>query len=198
MSSSKKPQKAASTGKSARKTARVLKSRVVYRAPVFYVTSNTVKEPTGVTTRRDIIHHPGSVVVLAVDETGAEPQVLLERQFRYAAGKFLWELPAGSRDPGETTLEGAKRELLEETGYTARNWKRILHFYSSPGFLAETMSIYLARDLSRGTASPEEDEVIETRMFPLSGLEKKVFQGKIEDAKTIAAVLWLVAWRNGA
>ena len=198
MSSSKKSQKAASTGKSARKTARVLKSRVVYRAPVFYVTSNTVKEPTGVTTRRDIIHHPGSVVVLAVDETGAEPQVLLERQFRYAAGKFLWELPAGSRDPGETTLEGAKRELLEETGYTARNWKRILHFYSSPGFLAETMSIYLARDLSRGTASPEEDEVIETRMFPLSELEKKVFQGKIEDAKTIAAVLWLVAWRNGA
>jgi len=198
MSSSKKSQKAASTGKSARKTARVLKSRVVYRAPVFYVTSNTVKEPTGVTTRRDIIHHPGSVVVLAVDETGAEPQVLLERQFRYAAGKFLWELPAGSRDPGETTLEGAKRELLEETGYTARNWKRILHFYSSPGFLAETMSIYLARDLSRGTASPEEDEVIETRMFPLSELEKKVFQGKIEDAKTIAAVLWLVARRNGA
>lgn len=169
---------------------RILKSRVTYRAPVFLVTSEIVKEPTGVTTRRDLIRHPGSVVVLAVDESGTEPKILLERQFRYAAGQFLWELPAGSMDPGETALEGAKRELLEETGYTARRWKRALFYYPSPGFLTETMSIFLARDLQRGTANPEDDEVIQTRLFPLSSALKMVMSGRIQDGKTISGVLW--------
>ena len=169
---------------------RVLKSRVTYRAPVFYVTSEIVQEPTGVTARRDIIRHPGSVVVLAVDDSGKEPKILLERQFRYAAGRMMWELPAGRIDEGESVLEAAKRELLEETGYTAKSWKKAMHFYVSPGFLNETMTIYLARGLRRGKAMPEEDEVIRTRMVPLSSALEMVMKGRIEDAKTISGVLW--------
>ncbi len=183
---------------SKRNAVRVLKSRVTYRAPVFHVTSETVKEPTGVTARRDLVRHPGSVVVLAIDETGEEPKILLERQFRYAAGRFLWELPAGSMDSGETALDGAKRELLEETGYTARRWKRALFYYPSPGFLTETMSIFLARELQQGDADPEDDEVITTRMVPLSLALKMIRSGRIQDGKTISGVLWLAQFAHRA
>jgi ADP-ribose pyrophosphatase len=117
--------------------------------------------------------------------------VLLERQYRYAVGDFLWELPAGRVDEGESELAGAKRELREETGYTARNWKRVLLFYSSPGFLDETMALYLARDLVSGKAHPEDDERIAARMFPLSELMPRVLNGALRDGKTIAGLLWL-------
>ncbi len=98
---------------------RLVSSRTVYRGPVFWVTTDHVAEPGGVTARRDVIHHTGSVVVLAVDDSGSTPRVLLERQYRHAATDYLWELPAGRIDPGEQELPAAKRELLEETGYTA-------------------------------------------------------------------------------
>jgi ADP-ribose pyrophosphatase len=148
-------------------------------------------EPTGVRARRDIVHHTGSVVVLAVEEGDGEPRVLLERQYRHAAQSFLWELPAGRIDKGEKDLAAAKRELLEETGYTAKSWKRILRFYASPGFVAETMAIFLARGLRPGTAQPEADEVIQVRMVPLSKAVSMVMSGRIFDAKTISGVLWL-------
>lgn len=179
--------------KSARNPARVLKSKVVFRGPVFTVMSDFVKEPTGVRARRDVVRHPGSVVVLAVDESGRAPRILLERQFRYCAGRFLWELPAGTRDPGETELFGAKRELLEETGYTARSWKRIFKFFVSPGFVDETMAVFLARGLTKGQARPEEDERIECRWFSLPAALRMVSRATICDAKTIASVLWLQA-----
>lgn len=170
---------------------KILSSRVVYRGPVFSVTRDEVIEPSGVQARRDIIHHPGSVVIMAVDDSQPEPRVLLCRQYRHSAQDYLWELCAGSMDEGENELVAAKRELREETGYTAQSWKRILNFYASPGFLGETMSIYLARGLRPGKAQPEEDEVIETRFFSLSAAVRIVMRGKIRDAKTIAGVLWL-------
>ena len=141
--------------------------------------------------RRDIVRHTGSVVILAVDESRSEPHVLLVRQYRHAAAQFLWELCAGRIDQGENELVAAKRELLEETGYTATRWKRILRFYASPGFVAETMSIYLARGLRAGTAQPEEDEVIEIKFFSLSVAVRMVMAGKVLDGKTISGVLWL-------
>jgi ADP-ribose pyrophosphatase len=183
------------------KQARVLSSRVSYQGPVFSVTTDEVEEPGGLRARRDVIRHSGSIVVLAVDVLAvddpkkaarkAEPRILLERQYRHAAQSMMWELPAGRIDDGETSLTAAKRELLEETGYTARHWKRILHFYASPGFLDETMTIYLARGLQAGKAQPEADEMIATRFFTLSEAKRMALNGRIRDAKTISGILWL-------
>jgi ADP-ribose pyrophosphatase len=176
--------------KSSRK-ARLVSSRTVYRGPVFTVTTDHVQEPGGVKVRRDVIRHSGSVVVLAVDDSGATPRVLLERQYRHAASDYLWEIPAGRIDPGEQELQAAKRELLEETGYSAAKWRRILKFYASPGFVAETMSVFLATGLRAGEAQPEEDEIIYKRMVPLPTAVRMVISGTIRDAKTISSVLWL-------
>lgn len=171
--------------------ARLISSRTVYRGPVFSVSTDDVEEPNGVRARRDVIHHSGSVVVLAVDDAAATPRVLLERQYRHAASDYLWELPAGRIDPGEHELKAAQRELLEETGYTASKWRRILKFYASPGFVAETMSVFLATGLRAGEAQPEADEVIYKRMVPLPAAVRMVIGGTIRDAKTISSVLWL-------
>lgn len=179
--------------------ARVLSSRVSYRGPVFYVTTDQVAEPGGICARRDVIRHSGSVVVLAVDDSmnarNAEPSILLERQYRHAAQSMMWELPAGRIDEGESPLAAARRELLEETGYRARAWKKILHFYVSPGFLDETMTIYLARQLESGKAQPEADEKIATRFFPLSAACNMALTGRVRDAKTICGILWLAQSR---
>jgi ADP-ribose pyrophosphatase len=178
--------------------ARVLSSREVYHGPAFRVTADQVLEPSGVRTRRDIVHHSGSVVILAVEEGDSEPRVLLERQYRYAARQMLWELPAGRIDKGENDLHAAKRELLEETGYTAKRWRRILRFYASPGFLAEAMNLYLARGLRAGSAQPEPDEVIHVRMVPLSAAVRMVMRGAIKDGKTISGILWLSQSRESS
>ncbi|HET7205407.1 MAG TPA: NUDIX hydrolase [Terriglobales bacterium] len=170
--------------------ARVLSSRTVFRGKVFRVTSDEVIEPSGIRARRDIVRHPGSVVVLAVDESRKEPRVLLEYQYRYAADDFLWELPAGRIDEGENELDAAKRELIEETGYTAARWQLAFKYFASPGFMDETMAIYLARDLRRGAAQPEEDESIRKRLFPLSAVERMIMSGRLRDGKSISGVLW--------
>ena len=180
-----------SAARSRKPKARRVSSGVVYRGPVFWVTTDHVLEPGGIKVRRDLIHHSGSVVVLAVDDSRATPRVLLERQYRHAAQDYLWELPAGRIDPGENELKAAKRELIEETGYRADRWRRILKFYASPGFVAETMAVYLATGLRPGEAEPEDDEVIQIRMLPLPRVVKMVMRGTIRDAKTISSVLWL-------
>ena len=188
MAKSSSPIKA---NRSKRSKARLVSSRIVYRGPVFWVSTDHVQEPGGVKARRDLIHHSGSVVVLAVDDSDATPRVLLERQYRHAAGDYLWELPAGRIDPGEQDLKAAQRELIEETGYRASKWKRILKFYASPGFVAETMAVFLATGLTLGEAEPEEDEVIQKRMVPLPTAVGMVLKGTIRDGKTISSVLWL-------
>lgn len=176
--------------------ARVLSSRISYQGPAFWVTTDHVVEPSGVRTRRDIVHHSGSVVILAVEDRRSEPHVLLERQYRHAAQQYLWELPAGRIDHGEKPLRAARRELMEETGYAAARWKRILKFYASPGFLAEPMSVFLATGLKAGKAQPEDDEVISQHMVPLSRAVRMVMRKTIRDAKTIASVLWLAQNRT--
>jgi len=180
-----------SSRKSPNRKARVLSSKVVYNGPLFRVTRDEVIEPSGVRVNRDIVRHNGSVVILAVDTGNPEPKVLLERQYRHAAQDYLWELPAGRIDPGEQELSAAQRELHEETGYTAKKWKRILKFYASPGFVAEPMAVFLAERLQAGEAHPEADEVIEKRWVPLSKAVRMATTGRIRDSKTISSVLWL-------
>jgi len=191
MVSMPKPSKSSSTATRSSKTAKVLSSKVVYRGKVFHVTSDEVVEPSGMKVMRQIMRHSGSVVVLCVDESKREPRVLLIRQYRYAAQKPLWELPAGRIDEGEDALTAAQRELMEETGYRAREWKQVLFYYPSPGFMDETHALFLARDIQRGKARPEEDEFITPRWVPVSQAVEWVMSGKIPDAKTIAGVLWM-------
>ena len=178
--------------------ARTLASREVYRGPLFRVTRDEVIEPSGIRVWRDIVRHTGSVVILAADDHKPEPRILLEQQYRYAAQDYLWELPAGRIDAGEKVLAAAKRELREETGYSAVHWKKILKYYASPGFVAEPMVVFLARGLHAGPAQPEADEVILKRWVALSISVRMATTGTIRDSKTISGILWFDhAWRNG-
>jgi len=173
------------------KHAKILSRQIAYRGRVYTVVVDRVREPKGVVAVREIIRHHGSIVVLAVDDSTSPPRVLLERQYRYAADDYLWELPAGHIDPGEAPAHAARRELLEETGLTAKVWKHALKFYVSPGILDETMDVFLATGLTRGEATPEDDERIQTRFFPLQAALKMAQNGTIRDAKTIASLFWL-------
>jgi len=170
--------------------AKLVSSKLSYKGKVFNVYTDTVIEPGGHRNTRDVIRHSGSVVILAVDEAKnpADPIVILERQYRHAAGQFLIELPAGRRDPGEAPLAAAKREMIEETGYRAKRWTMMLRYFASPGFLGEWMQIYLARDIRQGEAAPELDEQIEILQVPLSEAMKMVAGGKIHDGKTLIAL----------
>lgn len=173
------------------KGVKLVSSKKIYAGPAFSVFQDIVQEGKH-TGQRDIVRHTGSVVILAVDETRSKrnPSVLLVRQYRYAADSYLWELPAGRIDRKEPRMRAAKRELLEETGVSARKWERALWFYASPGFVAETMDIFLARGLSFGEAQPEEDEQIRMKMVPLAEAVQMIKRGQIHDAKTMVGVLW--------
>jgi ADP-ribose pyrophosphatase len=176
------------------KGVRLVSSNLVYPGPAFHVYRNIVREGRH-TGQRDLVRHTGSAVILAVDDSHSrrDPRVLMVRQYRFAADAYLWELPAGRIDAGESRLQGARRELEEETGIRARQWKRVLRFYPSPGFLAESMDLFLARGLSFGVARPEEDEQISLKFFPLSALVNRVLAGRIHDGKSICGILWLHA-----
>jgi ADP-ribose pyrophosphatase len=178
--------------------AKVLSSETAFTSRVFYVTADKVIEPGGVAVSRDVIRHNGSVVVLAVDTSRnpRDPGILLIRQYRYAAGKFLLELPAGRLEPGERPLAGAKRELIEETGYRAKRWSKLVSYFASPGFLSEAMHILLAEDLTLGLATPEEDEKIELCMTPLSQVMRMIRAGEIEDGKTLVGVMLFAEQRR--
>jgi ADP-ribose pyrophosphatase len=185
------PAKTVKTAKPSATKAVVHSSKVAYQGNVFSVTTDTITEPGGVTGTRDVIRHNGSVVILAVDTSNnpADPTILIERQYRHAAEQFLLELPAGRIEPGEAPLAAAKRELIEETGFRAKKWSRLVRYYASPGFLAETMQVYLAEDIHPGIAEPEEDEKITLLHIPLSELLDKIQTGKILDGKTILSTL---------
>ncbi|MGD0888038.1 MAG: NUDIX hydrolase [Acidobacteriaceae bacterium] len=179
---------------------RLLSSKLAFQGRVFNVFTDTLVEPGGHRHIKDVIRHNGSVVMMAVDErkNPADPDVILERQYRHAAGQFLLELPAGSRNPGEAPLAAAKRELIEETGFRARRWTMLIRYFASPGFLGEWMQIYLARDLREGAARPELDEQIEVLRVPLSQAMKMIAGGKIHDGKTLIGLsLYDAARREG-
>lgn len=166
---------------------RVLSSKTVFQGRVFDVRRDSVIEPGGVRVTREIVKHPGSVVVLPVFPDG---RILMIRQYRHSVRQYLWELVAGSKDPGESFDTGAHRELLEETGYTARRMRKLLDLFPTPGFVSENMVIFLAEGLKLGKAQPEADEKIQLRIFSLSEIEKWIRAGKIRDAKSVAGILY--------
>ncbi len=170
--------------------AKLLSAKVLLETPIFKVTDNQALDPEGHRIRRLIVSHSGSAVTMPVDD---ENRVLLVRQYRLPAGQHLWELPAGRIDPGETALQAAKRELVEETGYRARRWTKLAQFFSSPGFLAEHMTIYLATSLIPGKPEPVEDERIELRWFSPAQMEQAISKGRILDAKTMVGYF---TWKN--
>src|ERR1700680_4943508 len=155
---------------------KILKSKVLYTGKVFRLQRDTVIEPGGVRADRDIIVHPGSVVVLPIFEDG---RVLLIRQYRHTVGDFLWELVAGRKEPDESPVAGARRELLEETGYTARRLRKLLHIIPTPGFVREGMWIFAAGGLVEGAAQPEEDERITPRIFTLKEVDAVIRSGRV-------------------
>jgi ADP-ribose pyrophosphatase len=169
------------------KGARVVSSKVMFKGRVFSVRRDQVVEPEGTKAVREIVVHPGSVVVLPVFPDG---RILLIRQYRHSVGSFLWELVAGRRDGDETFAHGAHRELQEETGYTARTMRKLAALYPSPGFLREKMVIFLAQGLKAGPANPEVDEKIAARIFSLREALEWIRMGKICDGKTIAGILY--------
>lgn len=176
----------------------LLHSQVVYQGPLFRVLHDKLIEPGGKPSERDVIRHNGSVVILAVDrkKSKKDPWIVIERQYRHAAQRYMWELPAGKLEAGEEPLAGARRELEEETGYRAKKWKPLVEYFGSPGFLGESMKVFLAEGLVAGKAHPEEDEQIEFRLVKLSDLIKMIEKGEIVDGKTLTAVL-LYARRKG-
>jgi len=168
-------------------TAKVLSSELVLHTRVFDVQREKVIEPSGLEATRDIIVHPGSVVVLPVLPDG---RIVLIRQYRHSVQQYLWELVAGRRDGDESFVAGARRELQEETGYTAAKMKLLLDLFPSPGFLRESMAIFLATGLKKGEACPEPDERITQKVVTLREAERWIRSGKIRDGKTVAGILY--------
>lgn len=160
---------------------KLISSEELIRTPIFYVTMDHALDPDGFEIKRAIVQHPGSAVVMPVDD---RKRVLLVRQYRLPARQYLWELPAGKVDEGETPLQAARRELAEETGYRAKKFQKLGAFYPSPGFLAEKMTIYLATDLTEGKQTPMEDERITTKWFKAKEIDELIESGKVIDAKT--------------
>jgi ADP-ribose pyrophosphatase len=172
-------------------TAQVVSSEVVFEGKLFRVVHDKIIEPGGRENERDVVRHNGSVVILAVDSSKnkRDPWIVMERQYRHAANQFLWELPAGKLDAGEEAVAGAQRELAEETGYIAKKWKPLVEYFPSPGFVGESMKVFLAEGLVAGEAHPEADEEIELRLVKLSEILKMIDKGLIMDGKTLSCVL---------
>ena len=175
----------------AKEMAKVLKSTMVYEGPVFGVRRDEVLEPGGLRATREVVTHPGSVVVLPVLDNG---RVVLVRQYRHATRQYLWELVAGRMDPEETPKRAAARELLEETGYRAKRFSVFLDVFPTPGFVEERMFILLAEGLTAGEAQPEEDEKIEARAYSLKELKQMMQRGRLRDAKSVAGILYYVTF----
>jgi ADP-ribose pyrophosphatase len=166
---------------------KITSSKEVYRCSLFRVTEDEAVDTTGWKIKRSVVRHKGSAVMMAVDD---RKRVMLVRQYRLPANQLMWELPAGKMDAGETSLAAAKRELIEETGLRAKKWKKLVTYYASPGFLEETMTIWLATDLKQGESQPMEDERIETRWFPKKELRAMISSNKIIDGKTMIGFLY--------
>jgi ADP-ribose pyrophosphatase len=174
---------------------RIISSKELLKNKLFTVVEEVAHDPSGFEIHRSIIRHPGSAVMMAVDE---QERILLVKQFRLPAEADLWELPAGRLDPGETPIEAAQRELREETGYHAESWTPLISYWPSPGYVAEKMNLFLAEDLTAGEQHLMGDERIEMRWFGREEVGDWIQNGKIVDGKTVIGYYVWLAGKNRA
>lgn len=176
-----------------------LGSARAYTGRILNLDIDRVRFPDGTEGELEMIRHPGAsaVVPFVSDPNGADPQLLLIRQYRYAAGDFIYEIPAGRLDPGESPLECATRELLEETGCTAERVEPLLPIMTTPGFTDEKIHLFMASGLTMGESRREADEFIELVKLPLSEVLQMIERGEIVDGKTLIAILFAAGYRLG-
>lgn len=174
---------------------KVISSKELLKNKLFTVTEEQAVDSDGFEIHRSIVQHPGSAVMMPVDDKN---RILLVHQYRLPARQKLWELPAGRLDPGENALQAARRELKEETGLKARKWVKLSTFYASPGYVAEKMNLFLALDLTEGERDLMEDERIEIGWFTRKELGELIQNGKIVDAKTIIGYYLFLDWLKNA
>lgn len=167
-------------------TEKTLDSREVYNGRIIRVRRDEVLLPGGGHGVREVMDHPGGVGILALDGQG---RVALVRQYRYAVGEHLWEIPAGKREKGEEPFETAQRELAEEVGAAAEKWTDLGQVIASPGCYGEVLHLYMAEGLTFSEQHLDEDEFLEARFFPFEEVVEKCLKGEIRDGKTVTAVL---------
>jgi ADP-ribose pyrophosphatase len=167
---------------------KLLGSQEAFKGRVFSVRVDTIVDEAGRQRRLDIVQHPGSFAIAALPDAGS---IVLVEQYRHAAGQALWEIPAGTSEPGEDHELGARRELREETGYTADSLELLCSAFPTPGFCTERVHIYAARGLHAGPQQLEEDERIDVRTFSFEEARAMEASGQIVDMKTLVALLWL-------
>jgi ADP-ribose pyrophosphatase len=164
-----------------------LSSKLVYDGKLLKVRSDTVRLPDGGTAEREFIEHPGAVAVIALTDAG---ELVMERQYRYPLGRDMIEIPAGKIDPGEDPLVTARRELKEETGYTAAEWRHVATIHIAIAYSNERIEIYLAKELKHEGAELDDEEFLEVFTLPLATALAWVREGKITDSKTVSGLFW--------
>lgn len=167
-----------------------LTSELVYDGVMLKVRRDSVRLPDGGTSRREYVEHPGAVIIIPMldDDT-----ILMERQYRYALGQHLYELPAGKIEPDEEHLATAQRELIEECGYTAASWRHLCTLHPCVGYSNERIELWLARDLEHVGRALDEGEFLDVVPMKIDEIRRAVVDGRITDVKVVAGLAWL-AW----
>jgi ADP-ribose pyrophosphatase len=176
-----------------------IRSERIYTGRVINLDRDTVRFPDGSIGELEMVRHPGAsaIVPFVSQPTGDDPQLLLLKQYRYAAEGYLYEVPAGRLDAGEEPLACAKRELKEETGCTARNMELLFTMFTTPGFTDERIHVFMASELERGDTARESDEFITVETVTLSSALRFIQEGRITDGKTALAILYAAGFRAG-
>ncbi|HRY13913.1 MAG TPA: NUDIX hydrolase [Syntrophomonadaceae bacterium] len=171
---------------------KTLHSQEIFAGRIVRLRVDTVELPNGQQSTREVVEHAGAVAIVALDSAD---QVVLVRQYRHPVDRILAEIPAGTLENGEDPLDCARRELQEETGLIAANWKKILTYYSTPGFTNECLHIFMATGLTEGIAQPDQDEFVEPVRVPLSEAYQQIFTGQIADGKSIIGIQYAYSQR---
>ena len=163
-----------------------IERKMIYDGRVIKVSVDTVELPNGMRVPLELVRHPGGAAVVAIDD---ENRVCLLRQYRHAAGGYIYELPAGKLEPDEPPESTARRELVEEGAVSARDWSSLGAFFSSPGVFTEVIHLFLATGLTATASAPEDDEVFQVEWWPFDVAVERAFSGELTDAKTIVGIL---------